>query len=268
MHECAESIVLEAGQIALSHFERLSSVPVESKGHLDLVTLADREVERFLTDEFRKAYPHDGVFGEEGSNHTGTSGRVWVIDPIDGTFNFVRGGDQWAISVGLFEQGTPSFGVLHAPVRKQTVVGGKTVTASMNGVPLKQRHGMEDSHAAVGVGFHPVIPVEDRLAVLRFVLEEARMTFRCCGSAVISLIQLALGEVDGYVGLGDSSWDLVAAFAILEQVGISSTVDWTQSDLSTKFRYAAGTEEFLAAIEPIVPFGARLAPVASSSNAG
>ena len=213
MREHVESLVLEAGQIAVSHFERLSRVPVESKGHLDLVTLADREVERFLTNELRNAYPDDGVFGEEGSSHAGTSGRVWVVDPIDGTFNFVRGGSQWAISVGLFEQGAPSFGILHAPVRKQTVVGGKTVPASMNGVLLKRRQGMDLSRAAVGVGFHPVIPVDDRLAVLRFVLEEARMTFRCCGSAVISLIDLALGEVDGYVGMGDSSWDLVAALA-------------------------------------------------------
>ncbi|MCP4386318.1 MAG: inositol monophosphatase [Hyphomicrobiales bacterium] len=258
MHEHAESLVLEAGQIALGHFQCLSSIPVESKGHLDLVTLADRDVERFLTDGLRRAYPDDGVFGEEGSNHVGTSGRIWVVDPIDGTFNFVRGGNQWAVSVGLFEQGAPSFGILHAPVRKQTLAGGKTVPASMNGAPLTRRQGMDSSRAAVGVGFHPVIPVDDSLAVLRFVLEDAGMAFRCCGSTVISLIDVALGEVDGYVGMGDSSWDLVAAFAILEQVGISSTVDWGKCDLSTKFKYAAGTQEFLAAVEPIIPYGASL----------
>ncbi len=257
MYEHAQDLAIEAGRIALSHFERLSSVGVESKGHLDLVTLADREVERFLTDELRKAYPEDGVFGEEGSNHTGTSGRIWVVDPIDGTFNFVRGGDQWAISIGLFEHGGPSFGVLHAPRQNQTLVGGKAVPAKMNDVPLECRRGMEKSCAAVGIGFHPVISVDDRLAVLRYILEEAGMAFRCCGSAVISLIEVARGEVDGYIGLGESSWDLVAALAILEQVGISSTVDWTQSNLTSKFKFAVGTREFLDAVEPIVPFGAR-----------
>ena len=84
------------------------------------------------------------------------------------------------------------------------------------------------------------------------------MTFRCCGSAVISLIEVARGDVDGYVGMGESSWDLVAALAILEQVGISSTVDWRRSNLSTKFKFAVGTQEFLDAVEPIVPFGATL----------
>ena len=266
MYEYVESLAADAGRIALNHFEGLAKLPVESKGHLDLVTAADWEVERFLIEELRKAFPEDGVFGEEGSNHAGTSGRVWVIDPIDGTFNFVRGGDQWAISIGLFEHGAPSFGVLHVPVRGQTILGGKTVPAMMNGVPLKWRSGMDRSRAAVGVGFHPVIPVADRLEILRFVLEEVRMTFRCCGSSAISLIELARGEVDGYIGVGESSWDLMAALAILEQVGISSTVDWGQGNLSTKFKFAAGTEEFLAVIEPLIPFGARLetASVAAS----
>ena len=258
MYEKAEALAREAGRIALAHFERLSSVPVESKGHLDLVTLADREVERFLTDELRKAYPEDGVFGEEGSNHTGTSGRVWVVDPIDGTFNFVRGGDQWAVSVGLFEHGSPSFGVLHVPLQERTLVGGKTAPARLNDAPLKRRWGMEKSRAAVAVGFHAVVPVDDRLAILRFLQEDARMKFRCCGSAVLSLIEVAQGQVDGYVGMGESSWDLVAALAILEQIGISSTVDWKHSSLSSKFKLAVGTPDFLDAVEPIVPFGARL----------
>jgi myo-inositol-1(or 4)-monophosphatase len=258
MYQSAESLTVEAGRVALSHFERLSSLSIESKGHLDLVTLADREVERFLIEALVQAYPEDGVFGEEGSNHTGTSGRIWVVDPIDGTFNFVRGGDQWVVSVGLYENGRPSFGIVHAPVRKETFVGGRDVPATLNGKPLKRRQGMEKSRAAAGVGFHPVIPVDDRLAVLRFVLGEARMMFRSCGSAAVSLMELARGEVDGYIGIGESSWDIMAAFAILEQLGISTTVDWSRSDLHTKFKFAAGTAEFLATVEPIVPFGTRL----------
>ena len=257
-HEHARRLALEAGSLALSYFDRLSTIPVESKGHLDLVTEADRGVERFLVDGLRKAYPEDGVFGEEGGDLDGTSGRIWVIDPIDGTFNFVRGGDQWAISVGLYENGAPVFGVLFAPVRNELYVGGRNMPPTLNGVPLKPRNGMDKTRAAVGVGFHPVIPVERRLDILRFLQEDAQMTIRCSGSATISLIQVASGQVDGYIGMGDSSWDLMAALAILEQLGVSSTVDWSQTDLSTKFKYAVGTPEFLEAVAPIVPFGSRL----------
>ena len=107
-----ELLAREAGALALSHFKALGSVPVESKGHLDLVTAADQDVERFLTEGLVKIFPNDGIFGEEGAAHQGNSGRTWVIDPIDGTFNFVRGGDQWAISIGLYESAQPIFGVI------------------------------------------------------------------------------------------------------------------------------------------------------------
>ena len=253
-----EQLAREAGAIAKSHFEALSTVPVVAKGHLDLVTAADQEVERFLTKGLLEAFPEDGIFGEEGAARDGTSGRTWVIDPIDGTFNFVRGGDQWAISIGLHEDGHPTFGVIFAPLRAQMLVGGIGRPSTLNGERLAQRGGLDRSRASCGVGFHPVIPVEMRLETLRFILQEAGMSFRCCGSATVSLIEVALGQVDGYLGIGESSWDLMAALPILDQIGIRSTVDWQTTDLSSKLRFACGTPEFLHAVEPIVAFGATL----------
>lgn len=253
-----ESLAREAGAIALSHFETLSTVPVESKGHLDLVTAADQEVESFLNERLAKAFPDDGVFGEEGAARQGTSGRIWVVDPIDGTFNFVRGGDQWAVSIGLYEHSRPTFGVIHAPVRSQTLVGGAGLASTLNGVAMKLRNGLDKNRAACGVGFHPTIAVEQRLETLRYVLQDARMSFRCCGSATLSLIEVALGQVDGYIGIGESTWDLMAALPILEQLGIHSTVDWSTLDLTSKIRFACGTPEFLEAVATIVPNGATL----------
>lgn len=259
MYREAERIAIEAGEIAMRHFRDLAFLPVESKGHLDLVTEADKGVERFLIDALRQGFPDDGVFGEEGSNITGTSGRTWVVDPIDGTFNFVRGGDQWAVSIGLYEDSAPKFGVIHAPAREETYVGGTEGVATLNGSPLRARQGVDWAKAATNVGFHPIIPVAQRVEVLDFVMREARMMFKCCGSATISLMQLACGEVDGYIGMGESSWDLMAALAILKPLGIGSTIDWSAAGLNTRFKFAAGTPEFLKAIRPAVPFGAKLA---------
>ena len=259
MHTAIETMAREAGDLALTHFARLATVPVQSKGHLDLVTQADRDVETLLTARLGKVFPADGIFGEEGAAVAGTSGRVWVIDPIDGTFNFVRGGDQWAVSIGLYENGRPTFGVLHAPVRRQTLVGGIGRPTTLNGEPMARRHGLDRNRAACGVGFHPVVPVEDRLDTLKFVLEQARMSFRCCGSATVSLIEVARGEVDGYIGMGESTWDLMAALPILEQLGIESTVDWAALALTSKVKFACGTPDFLRAVAPIVPYGAVLA---------
>jgi myo-inositol-1(or 4)-monophosphatase len=123
---------------------------------------------------------------------------------------------------------------------------------------MAQRRGLDHDRAACGVGFHPIIPVAQRLETLRFVMEDAGMTFRCCGSATIALIDVARGEVDGYLGTGESSWDLMAALPMLEQIGIYSTVDWATTDLSSKLRFACGTPEFLKVVEPLVPFGTKL----------
>tara|TARA_B100000768_G_scaffold181810_1_gene206582 strand:- start:6854 stop:7663 length:810 start_codon:yes stop_codon:yes gene_type:complete len=250
-----KTIAREAGDLAMLHFNKLSSVSIEAKGHLDLVTAADKEVEVFITHALINAFPADGIFGEEGASRQGQSGRTWVIDPIDGTFNFVRGGDQWAVSIGLYEGGRPTFGVVYVPVRGQTLVGGIGIASTLNGAAMAQRTGMNAEQAACAVGFHPMIPVDFRLETLRFVLEEAQMSFRCCGSATLSLIEIAQGQVDGYLGNGESTWDLMAAIPILEQLGIGCTVDWTQTNLNDKLRFACGTPEFLNAVTPIIPFG-------------
>ena len=253
-----ETIARQAGDLALSYFDRLSTITVSAKGHLDLVTIADRAVEEFVTQHLIEAFPDDGVFGEEGAEIKGTSGRLWVIDPIDGTFNFVRGGDQWAVSIGLYQRGQPVFGVVHAPKRKQTLVGGKGIGSTLNGALLPGCKEMRVEQAACGVGFHPVIPVEQRLETIRFMMEDAQMTIRCCGSATISLIEIAQGLVDGYIGTGESTWDLMAIVPILEEIGIACTVDWSQTDLNDKLKFACGTPSFLKAVEPIVPFGTML----------
>lgn len=253
-----ETIARAAGKIALGHFERLASVPVEAKGHLDLVTAADQEVERFVTDRLAEAFPDDGVFGEEGAAQAGSSGHTWVIDPIDGTFNFVRGGDQWAVSIGLYQDRRPALGVLHVPVRNQMLTGGDGLPATLNGAALAPRSGLDPARAACGLGFHPAIPVEKRIETLRFVMEDAGMTFRLCGSAVLSLIELARGQVDGYIGLGESSWDLMAALPILHQLGIRDTIDWDRATLDSKFRFACGTPEFLDVVSGFITRGETL----------
>lgn len=209
MHIVIERIAREAGELALGHFRRLSSLDIEAKGHLDLVTQADREVETLVTERLRAAFPGDGIYGEEGASIPTRTGRIWVVDPIDGTFNFVRGGDQWAVSIGLYANGRPALGVIHAPARQETMIGGDGLGAQLNGVRLAARGGRQPAHGAVAVGFHPTIPTAIRLEILRRLIDELRLSFRCCGSATASLMELARGQVDGYVACGDSTWDVM-----------------------------------------------------------
>jgi myo-inositol-1(or 4)-monophosphatase len=250
MYDAIEVIARQAGALALTHFERMSGLAIDSKGHLDLVTEADRAVEAFIAARLAEAFPDDGIFGEEGSAVAGTSGRTWIIDPIDGTFNFVRKGDQWAVSIGLFANGRPEYGVVHAPLRGETLVGGRGLPARLNNVDLPKIGPLDRGRGAVGVGFHPVIPVPDRTDILNAVMADLGMTVRWCGSAVISLMEIATGQTDGYIGSGESSWDVMGILPALEAVGAVSTIDWATTDLTRKIRFACGKPDFLALVPP------------------
>lgn len=94
--------------------------------------------------------------------------------------------------------------------------------------------------------------------MLRFLIDDAGMVFRCCGLAAMSLLELARGEVDSYVGIGESSWDVMAILPILRQLGVDSTIDWDNVTLQSKFRFACGSPEFLDLVAPVVPFGSVL----------
>lgn len=247
-----EDIAREAGTLALTHFHALTDLSIERKGHLDLVTEADRQVEALLIARLNEAFPDDGIFGEEGGEILGASGRIWVIDPIDGTFNFVRGGQNWAISIGLYENRRPVLGVIHAPVRNLTIVGGMTVPVRLNGRPVKPLPAFDMSRASTSFSFHPTVSTADRLEAIRFISDDLGISFRLCGAATISLVEVMLGETDGYLSIGDSTWDVMAALPILARLGVSSTIDWDRTELPQKLRFVCGSEEFVARLRPLL----------------
>lgn len=247
-----EEIAREAGEIALTYFHSLENIPIEEKGHLDLVTKADREVEEFLINGLHKKFPSDGIYGEEGGDITGTSGRTWVVDPIDGTFNFVRGNQNWAVSIGLYEDHQPVFGVIYAPVYGLMIAGGENSVACINGKPIKPLPPFNLSRASIGIGMHPSIPTSDRLEMIRYISDELGVVFRCCGASTISLIEVATGQTDGYLSLGESTWDVMAGFAIFKNLGLSHTIDWNNTNLQDKLCYACGSEEFLIKVRPFL----------------
>lgn len=244
-HSAVQAVARAAGEIALEHFRKVSTLTVESKGPLDLVTVADRDVERFISSELAKLFPDDGVFGEEGSASESRSGRTWVIDPIDGTFNFVRGSMDWGVSIGLVEQRRPVYGLVNAPARGELFAGGGTVPASLNGVALPALRGFNRSSAAVGIGVHPEVRREEGLRLYGAVINDLQIALRVTGSSVISLIDIAKGAVDGYIGLGIPCWDILGMLPCLEQLGVTTTIDWEKAGLARQLNFVCGTPEFL-----------------------
>jgi myo-inositol-1(or 4)-monophosphatase len=254
LHE-VQSLSREAGTIAMGYFEASTPLAVESKGYLDLVTEADRDVERFVVDRLRTLFPDDGIVGEEGAQAESRSGRTWVIDPIDGTMNFVRGSDQWSVSIGLFDGRRPSFGVVNIPAQGKLIAGGDGVAPRINGQALSRLAPIDRSRAVVALGLGPASAEPNSAELVDFVGRQAGMLFRYSGCGSVSLMSVALGEVDGYISLGESSWDVVAALAILAELGAHSTVDWQAQGLAGKFPMSCGTPEFLSVASQFRPKG-------------
>ena len=237
----------EAGDLALTHFRNLSAAAISEKGPLDLVTIADREVEALIADRLRAVFPEDGILGEEGGMARGSSGRVWVIDPIDGTFNFVRGLWQWAVSIGLWQDGRAVTGIIHAPALELTLTGGEDAAPALNGRALPPLAPFRRDRASVGVGLGQAVPAPERIEMLRVLMQDLGIVFRHSNATTISLIELAVGDVDGHVGYGESAWDVMGAWPILTALGATSTVDWAQTPLDAKLRFVIGKPELVEA---------------------
>jgi myo-inositol-1(or 4)-monophosphatase len=126
----------EAGDILLEYWSKRDRLPVQNKGSGDFVSEADRAAEEHLRQGLLTAKPMDGWRGEETGTQVGGS-RCWIVDPLDGTTNFLRGIGHWAVSVALEDQGVLRVGVVHDPVKNETFAAELGRGATLNGIPIK-----------------------------------------------------------------------------------------------------------------------------------
>ena len=133
----AVELARRAGAFAKTHFEAIDTLVIESKGHQDLVSNADKDTETLIRDALEEHWPDDGIVGEEHGRKTGTSGFDWVIDPIDGTANFVRGLPQWCVAIACARDGEAVVGVIFEPSSGEMFTAAKCGGAFVNGKPMR-----------------------------------------------------------------------------------------------------------------------------------
>jgi len=250
----AEKVAREAAARALSYYRERESLAVARKQPLDLVTEADRDVEQLVRERIREAFPEDAFFGEESTRELSSTGRTWVVDPIDGTLNFVRGIDDWAVSIGVLERGRPIAGVVALPARGVHVAGGPSYGARCNGAALAARTDQAPQDVVVGIGLFASTPLDDQLAVVRG-LSALGYSFRRNGSAVVSLTMLARGQLDGFVALDVAVWDVAAGVAIVEALGCACSLDWSRVNLFERFRLACALPSLLPPLLSLIEPG-------------
>ncbi len=218
----ARDLAIAAGVMAMERRPPPGAAAGTLKGAQDWVTEADLAVERFLAAELARAFPGDGFQGEEtGLSETGRARpgrRRWVVDPIDGTSNYARGGSRWCISLGLVEGRLPLLGVLAAPALGEVFDARRGGGARLNGRPIRAAATAELTRATVECGWSPRIDDERYAALVQGVMRSGAM-MRAGGSGAMGLADVACGRLDGYVELHINLWDVAAGLAILHEAG-------------------------------------------------
>jgi myo-inositol-1(or 4)-monophosphatase len=182
----------------------------------DVVSEADLAAERAIRDVLRRRTPDDAVMGEEGDDSAGTSGRRWIVDPLDGTVNFLYGLPQWCVSVAC--EGLA--GVVFDPVRDELFAATADGPATLNGAPLVVDGPRELSQTLVATGFgYDTERRRLQAEVVSRVLPQAR-DIRRGGAAALDLAWAAAGRVDAYYERGVNPWDVAAGELICARAGL------------------------------------------------
>ncbi len=212
-----------AGNVLLSHMNRLESIKVEEKGRMDFASEVDRKAEEIIIKELKYANPDFGIIGEEsGASKLAESGAkfTYVIDPLDGTSNYLHGIGHFCVSIALCEDGEPIHGVIFDPLRNDLFTASKGSGAMLNDkrIRVADRNNLEG--AMIITGFPPrererIAPQMRTVEELLGVAEDIRRT----GSAALDLAYVAAGKADAYFEAGVKPWDIAAGVLMVRESG-------------------------------------------------
>ena len=222
--ELATTVALQAGEMLM---DRPATFEVSSKSvAIDIATQMDKASEKFIVEALLAVRPQDGIIGEEGTSRSSTSGVTWVIDPVDGTVNYLYGVPGWSISIAAkVSEGESLAGIVHAPSIDSTWTGLRGEGAFFNGSRIYCNDPISLDRALIGTGF--AYEVEKRIEqgrVIAALLPQIR-DLRRMGSAAVDICSVAMGRFDGYFEQGLMEWDMAAASLIAGEAGAIFTIN-------------------------------------------
>ncbi|PZS11298.1 MAG: inositol monophosphatase [Acidimicrobiales bacterium] len=237
----AESIARKAGELLLVGAKNVRGGGVHTKtSSMDVVTATDVASEELIVARIRAAFPHDAIIAEEGAARTGSTGRRWIIDPLDGTSNFVRKWDASVVSIGVELEGQFTVGVVYDPFRDELFSATTGMGAFRNSQRLRLRtEKIPIAEAFVGMvgGYKPWAQTERAAVASRILLSVGDL--RYTGSAARDFCYLADGRLDACFGNGYCIWDLAAGVG--DRTRGRMHRQWTAGGLSTNQRPCGGS---------------------------
>lgn len=216
--ELAVILVTEAGRLAATMraggLEGIRKTSVS-----DVVTAADHAAEELIVAVLRRVRPDDGILGEEGASHRGSSGRSWVIDPVDGTYNFLSGLTYWCSALALHDQEQVLLGAVHQPTAGETWLGGAGLPTTRNGIPVAPLTDRPLDQISLASYVHPATMGNDDALAPFLALVAGAATPRILGSGSVDLAGVAGGRIGAWAQHSCPDWDWLPGKALVEAAG-------------------------------------------------
>lgn len=209
-----------AGKIIVRAQDNLENLSVTEKGQNDYVTKIDKQAEEAIIDMIKKAYPDHGILGEESGEIDSHAETIWIIDPLDGTTNFIHGFPQYCVSIGIKDKGKVCHGVVYDPVRDELFTASRGRGAQMNGKRLRVSNLEKLDTALLGTGFpfREFGFLEEYLDLFKALMPSCA-GIRRAGAAALDLAYVAAGRLDGFWEFGLKPWDLAAGALLVQEAG-------------------------------------------------
>ena len=245
------------GDFIARYIDRVDSLRINEKSRNDFVTEVDKGAEKAIIDVIRKAYPDHSILAEESGNHAGND-YEWIIDPLDGTTNFLYGFPQFAVSIALRHKNRITQGVVYNPLSQEMFSASRGEGAQLNGrrIRVTPRKSLEGALLGTGIPYRDdhMYLMDDYLGMLK-ALVPGTAGIRRPGSAALDLAYVAAGRLDGFWEMDLNSWDIAAGTILVEEAGgLVGELDGGMNFLETGNIVAASPKVFKAMLQRIKPF--------------
>ncbi len=208
-----------AGNFIIRSMEQVQDLKITTKGHNDFVTEVDRKAESTIIETLRKAYPEHSFLAEESGSH-GENKHQWIIDPLDGTTNFLHGYPQFAVSIALTIRGQLEVAVIYDPFSQELFTAARGDGAQLNNHRIRVSNFPELEGALIGTGF-PIRAKDQLEAYLKqfSTIFPKTSGIRRTGSAALDLAYVASGRLDGFWESNLQAWDIAAGALLIQEAG-------------------------------------------------
>ncbi len=217
MLQTAIEAARQAGRVIAERYPAGRTVTV--KGYRDLVTEADIAAEEVIIDLIQGRFPDHTIVSEEAGGSEITNDYTWIVDPLDGTTNYVHHHPVFAVSIGLMKRGDPLIGVIYDPLRDQMFVAHRGGGARLNNVPIHVSRVANLGNALVGMDLGHTNEVRKRILFYLYQIAPHCGTLRVMGSAALAMAYVAAGWLDAYFHLGLKPWDTAAGMLMITEAG-------------------------------------------------